>query len=378
QEPGKARGRTGRPEVRRPETRRPEVRHRRLSSLNLGFHDHLDKAIEGLKKQAGPDPQKKTTYNEANDPYGRKALLLDRALEHYQTHYKNTSTMTATQLTNQDEFAITNGHDPSYFSNALDSSHIAHYQTSSDRYNYDTSKDKEMQFWVDFANKELGGGVFNTGFVQEETMCLEMPEMANAAALPSRPVVRTGVKPGVLDGSPTPWVFEKVRRVMHIHERASDKDKWRTMPVAELKAADEELQQPFTINILAMAAPRLSKTEPKASQAIVKDLFNTFVAGFTLAKEQAKGEPVLIHTGPIGAGDFNNDKSAVFVIQRMAALTVGKVNLKFWAYSDQEARDANVKYYDPIMSEFHDPKAKTTDRSLIRLLNIAAQHMSGL
>jgi Poly (ADP-ribose) glycohydrolase (PARG) len=37
-------------------------------------------------------------------------------------------------------------------------------------------------YWVDFANAYLGGGAFTNGFVQEETMCCETPDLANLAA----------------------------------------------------------------------------------------------------------------------------------------------------------------------------------------------------
>ena len=89
---------------------------------------------------------------------------------------------------------------------------------------YDYTKASPTQYWVDFANHILGGGVFGTGFLQEETMFLETPELANAAAqfaVTGQPLTtRTGTKDtGPLKGSPTPLIFEGANVVMDIDSK---------------------------------------------------------------------------------------------------------------------------------------------------------------
>ena len=176
------------------------------------------------------------------------------------------------------------------------------------------------QFWVDFANKTLGGGVVGNGFVQEETMFLETPELANAPYR-HRPPSAGRAATACCEGSPTPWIFRGANRVMNmdsglgdIVDPANKIQRWMKISVQELNHADHPLHQAELINVLSMAAPLLPKYGPKAELTTVKDLFNTFVAGFSLAESAGHGQPIRVHTGPIGAGVFNNDPVVVYVL----------------------------------------------------------------
>src|SRR5262249_52646434 len=77
------------------------------------------------------------------------------------------------------------------------------------------------------------------------------------------------------------------------------------------------------------------------------DLFNTAVAGFTLAKTDAANAKVttpLVNSGKIGAGAFGGNAIAAYVLQDLAAMQTG-VNLKLWGYtkaeSDKATNDVN-------------------------------------
>src|SRR3954447_3856241 len=129
-------------------------------------------------------------------------------------------------------------------------------------YDYqDRHPGQSSAFWVDFANHFLGGGVFSTGFVQEEVMFLETPELANAAAtkkidtrVPNDPN-NTSAVAGPLEGSPEPWVFTDVQRTMSIN--TADLGPFKDASVARVDQYSTALPASQTFNVLAMAAPKL-------------------------------------------------------------------------------------------------------------------------
>ena len=325
----------------------------------------------------------------------RKGLLLDSALEHYHQLFGTyTSKMKAYQLANPNLYYISTGKPPTYFNDTLKyisppaGSITVTYATST---YYDYNNAHPHQFWVDFANKKLGGGVFDTGFLQEETMFLETPELANAAALGSL-LTRTG-RAGPLHGSPTPLIFVGANRVMNIDSKwmvehhtpgsqQREDENWRSkaVPVGDVLQHDVPLKTAQNINVLSMAAPYLPDTPGgKADLPVVWDLFNTFDAGFTLATTAYPGKPILINTGRIGAGGFHNSPVVVNVMQQLAAIVVSQqigsqVNLKFWGYQNTKTEateaDDDVK---AIIATFN----KDTDKSISHLLEVATLQMGG-
>lgn len=270
---------------------------------------------------------------------------------------------------------------PSYFSHLSNFDANISFGETPNFYDYANT----ASFWVDFAAVLLGGGVFRTGFAQEEVMCMEMPDLANAAAITTKPMNCRdpyGTK-GVLDGSPTPIVIKGLNRVMHIPANVNRQsiDTW---TIAELKdeIAKWMLPKPQSqINVLAMAAPELPNDRPKLPSSRAydldtqMDLFNTFVAGFELAVEQsAKG--VLINTGRIGCGVFNHDPRIVYVLQVFAAKFVG-VNLMLWGYNHSDSINNNVYRARACINELMGDMARSQDKSISTLLHSAQQKMEG-
>ena len=351
--------------------------------IDLDFPKPLMAEIASLEKAAGHDAGKV--------PQGRKAVLLNQALDNYKKVVSTTfaSTMTVYKLTDPGMYAISSKgpKEPSYFSDTFKNYNTAPVMTTTERYydyNPKVPAGNKAQFWVDFANEKLGGGVFGNGFVQEEVMFLETPELANAAAQPAtgRPPLhtRTGNNPysGPLEGDPTPLIFVGANRVMDIDQAilngtgTQGNEPWETAQFpGTFKSADRALPsgpiKPAQINVLAMAAPDVSKTtSSKAAPDIVKDLFNTFVAGFSLARSDVhKGETVLINTGPIGAGAFKNSPVVVNVMQQLAAKQED-VNLKFWSYKTADSDLANNDV-TKILKDFN----AGTNKSISNLLVIA-------
>ncbi len=350
-----------------PQPPQPPPPQAKVAAINFQFPTLLQNRINELQNT-----------HQGNDIPQRKALLLGNALSHYKSLMKGSkSTMTAAFLANRNAFTISPAADPAYFRSRFNLASQVDVTVQPGLYAYSTAGfGEKKQFWVDFANKQLGGGVFSNGFVQEETMFLETPELADAAALPRPIITRTGTDPGVLQGSPTPWVFQNANRVMNLDPHVVGHDHWKTIPLAQLDAADGRLPAAQRINVLAMAAPKLSQTGPKASLPIVKDLFNTFGAGFLLARGLGGNQAVRVHTGPIGAGVFYNDRTVVYVMQRLAAQWVGKVNLTMWAYQPAEIQAAEANYVQPILQELGSMQPQ--NQTVMNLLHIAARRMQNL
>lgn len=245
-------------------------------------------------------------------------------------------------------------------------------KNSSFYYDYiDDSNPATLAFWVDFAAAYLGGGVFGSGFVQEEVMFTETPELANAAALGTL-YTRSPQKLGVKQGSPAPLIIRGVHRTMQVSPTLSRSVLGNIPPGAMNAQADPYLGaslgfQPF--NVLAMAAPDLNtQVSGKIPIDIIEDLFNTFVAGFRLAKyvADAQSATVTINTGRIGAGVFGNNIYCVHALQRLAAEYLKIRTIKFWGYGPLESTIA-TNHFNNIV------KSITLATKVSDLLKIAAQ-----
>jgi hypothetical protein len=212
-------------------------------------------------------------------------------------------------------------------------------------------------YWVDFANAYLGGGAFTSGFVQEETMCCETPDLANLAAWQEKDAqgtwrshLMTRTSGGKDDlaavgcGNPTPIVIKGLHRVLNLNAQANFSHAGlQDKSFEEIRTIVDKGVFPGageTFNLIAAAAPDLTKApKPKdgaKGEATVVDLFNTFVAMFDLAQKQsAGGKSIVVNTGPIGCGAFSNNDIVVYVLQVLAAEHVSlkddEFALKFWA-----------------------------------------------
>jgi hypothetical protein len=340
------------------------------------------KKIEEREKVQDPDERAR-----------KKHMLLSKALSHFK-QLQSTSTMIAHSLPDVKMFELTKTKDPEYFGKKFAETKVTVTFEKDEHYSYHDDRASGItDVWVDYANRKLGGGVFTDGFVQEEIMCMETPELANAAA--NNLDTRSGGE-GPSEGSPEPWLFKGAHRVMEIQGVYGEE--WKTTKIEQLDRDSALLPKDEQIIILAMAAPCVGancpgggKPEPK-SWLTIRDLFNTFYAGFLLASDNpggpegrrpATGSParrgtaggrVRINTGPIGSGDFGNDKSAVYVLQRLAAEHAG-VDIRFWAYNESEShvKDATAAY-DSIVKDYNAASTKT----IAKLLEIAQQKIEKL
>jgi hypothetical protein len=278
--------------------------------------------------------------------------------------------MTVHSLGSEEANYAQTGGDPKYFGKPFKVQNSLTVRNKGAIYSYvrEPGDNEDIVIWVDFANMKLGGGVFGDGFVQEEVMCLEMPDLANAAATG---MTTRGPGAGVLAGDPKPLLFEGVHRVMSVEGVYGEK--WADASYDQLKKDDHDLKAAQKLDVLAMAAPDLAHSKKKYNDPdTIKDLFNTFEAGFRLAKKEAGGKTVLVNTGRIGTGAFDNSPAVVYVLQCLAAQDVGGIDLRFWGYDDATVKELNSKYYRPILDRYKGAQPQT----IKHLLEIATDQLA--
>jgi hypothetical protein len=295
------------------------------------------------------------------DSQGRyKATIINSALDEFGKFPKKRDAAALAWNHNPADYTLKPRQHPAYFDKPF-AQHTIWKGHDPNYMDYKPTKGT-VDYWVDFANVWLGGGVFGEGFVQEEVMCCEFPELANAAAIDvvdrsSGLFTRDPQGDKVLGGSPTPLVIGPVYRTIEIDKKIYGAELAKfTGNIATMFKRLSSPAPPAAVHILAMAAPTLKAshyspaTPPDQwSLDVIHDLFNTFVAAFTLASAEAvkSGSRARINSGKIGCGDFGNDSDLVYVLQILAAEHVN-VDLKLWGYTDGEANTAYNNIYNNV------------------------------
>jgi hypothetical protein len=260
-------------------------------------------------------------------------------------------------LDNPKNFELSKSSHPGYFDNKFENKSVTVHDAKKVRYDYGVSG----ATWVDFSAIRLGGGPFHDGFLQEETMVMEMPELANVVAKGGNFTRADGCdvqakKDGPLQCNPTPLFIGPVHRTMEIHPDLAGT--WTTLPPEKLFSYITPLGgKNLELNTLSMAVAELPKIDdPVAALKVqagldtVSDLFNTFVAAFTVAKANGVGT---VSTGGIGTGAFHNSTKVVYVLQKLAAMQVG-INLYYYGLHQADAPKfpkSEQELWDPIVND---------------------------
>lgn len=342
-----------------------------IDPKDYDFPKPLQKVLDQIK--SGTDVQQ------------RKWHILHKALASY------TAGSTAASLwglSNASDFVLSSAVTPKYFGQGF-ANHASTLKLRNGRYDYVDPTDKYLRVWMDFADYNLGGGTFNNGFAQEEGMALEMPQLASAAApgFPDKTKgfhTRTNGDVGAEVSSPEPLLLTHVHHTVFMDSGLTSNDGWKTIDINKIEDHVHPLPSNQVINVLAVAVPNLagSKEDPK-SQKTINDLFNTYVAGFTLALHHQSPSltATVVNTGPSGTGVFLNDKETVFVMQNLAAMQVGKMDLTYWDSSLVDSSGtvtATGKAYEKKLSDIVGAYKSSSDKNknVTTLLTIAHNELN--
>lgn len=180
----------------------------------------------------------------------------------------------------------------------------------------DGSYEYEDDHWyVVFANQELGGGYLNQGFVQEEILTIECPEVAIALSQFNwlGPLGQNEV-----------GIYTNVDRGCQIliygRQRVGAK--------GNLKEAIQRVP-PKRIHLLAMNAINVSKKREGATREDLRYMLDKAVIGFRAVVERGGQE---IQTGKWGCGVYGNDLLSITMITILAARKAGLSRVVFYLY----------------------------------------------
>ena len=212
--------------------------------------------------------------------------------------------------------------------------------------------------FTNFANKLIGGGVFEGGFVQEEIALLESSLLPWVAAVRNGPAKGVSFCPDVslLDLDTQPVVI-KARRFLEM-TRQGEIYGGRIYGVKNFDpgAYLKPLARPMDIYLPSMAAKFFGPTRTREHylQTDIADMTLCASRAFfaTMLAQHCDGQPLAIHTGNWGTGAFGNSRRAIWAMQRLAVnaayglfcrTTGGSPRLDFHydAYDADGVRSAN-------------------------------------
>lgn len=310
-----------------------------------------------------------------------KKKLAELSMKRFMKLGCNSKEMKTFRLGFPEDFVLNAKEKPTYFNDLfkVNNSKQTKFECDDKLYTYEKESEGYKGYWVDFANCYLGGGCFEgNSWAQEEQQDYEFPECGEHIAetlgdrikTRSKILVRAGVDPEhqdeVYQGTPTPYLMNNVSRVIEVSSRIYG-GKFQNVKLDDLESHVTNLNEAQKTNLLAIAAPKLDTRNliKQTDLRTVEDLFNTVMAGFTLAKAQAaqenKDKKCLIHSGKLGCGEFSNNVIVVYLVQRLAAEHLG-IDLKLHAYTTEEA-NLGDQIWQTICSKFGEKEVKESKDS---------------
>lgn len=183
---------------------------------------------------------------------------------------------------------------------------------------------KKHEWYVIFANKNLGGGYLANGFVQEEVIMMECPELA---ILVSNFDVLGPMQPKEVA------LYQNIYRAGNIliYGRKEVDIVQRQKKIDYKKDVIDVKAQTKFLNFLAIDAVNISN-KPKASKADLTYTYEKLLAGF-----QACGTKI-INTGKLGCGAYGNDVVQIFILTVLAGWASG-VDINFYLYDGTFRRE---------------------------------------
>ena len=201
------------------------------------------------------------------------------------------------------------------------------------------------EYYGIFANSRLGGGYLNRGFVQEEIIMMESPELSV--------LVSNFNVLGPLD--------EREVAIYKNIDRAGAISIYGNKEVDQFERTGKDFKQIFdkkqacpSVNYLALDAVNVSQ-KTKASKADIKYMLDKATSGFCLAKKHGAET---IHFGKWGAGVYGNDLRTIFIITLLAAWKAG-IDVNFYLYDGNGRRDIH-----PILEKFESASYEELEKML--------------
>ncbi|CAG05369.1 unnamed protein product, partial [Tetraodon nigroviridis] len=172
---------------------------------------------------------------------------------------------------------------------------------------------------VDFASSWLGGGVLDSGLLQEEILFLMSPELIVSRLFTEKLqdnecVIVTGCQQ------------------FSTYSGYGDTFRWKG-PYADPTGRDGWARRQR--QVLAMDALRFTHGRDQYSMKLVVRELNKAYCGFKRCEEERRGEEPDIATGKWGCGAFKGDPQLKAVIQLMAAARAGR-GLAFFTFKDEK------------------------------------------
>ena len=343
-----------------------------IEKIKFNFKvDCLKKKINDLKSEGGSNR--------------KKALLYEKGLNHLRSVEKEVREPEIYVFKKRRNFFIKDNQDPKYFNESAISLSEIKGSFTSEYYDYQEADDNEKEFyWVDFANRRLGGGCFEHNFAMEEILVAEMSALAfliasnlNIAAKENFHknwcTIRTRKGKNdddddnrVMKGSPSPLVIKGLKRVCKVDTKKAYGHKFHRITEKKLLETTDFKDKPDDVNLIAITAPKLINPtiEKQTHINTIKDLFNTVTSGFLLAKKTAekRGKKCVIRTGPIGGGAFHNNRIVALLLQEFAAQNL---DLEIHYYGYQESQ---IEIAKKIWKEF--TEKVDTSKNIGECLNI--------
>jgi len=225
------------------------------------------------------------------------------------------------------------------------------------------------EYFLIFANSQLGGGVIKFGNVQEEIFDRQLGllqyflknDHLNKNSLLSNNLMRDPIviETNVLNQYNGGLDLYGRNGVNHASQRSN------------LKGVYEPCV-PFPINVICVAAPKIT-SKNQYSPKMIKSTLVSFIKAFTTTlyrAEKSDDKIIIINIGNIGCGDFKNNVNVNYILQYAAiSCAIKLVAPKKIIKVIYHAFDNNIfeiirKHAMPLLNEFI-----TNEKSMIEIIN---------
>lgn len=211
-------------------------------------------------------------------------------------------------------------------------------------FQYDASTEDKKHWSINFADPRLFSFCTSPLLAQDELQVLEHPGLYHLKAALDK--ADPQLKLGILNKCEIALITN-VDRLGALDTKAKLSSTGQTLyGNGFMSAAQEDVAScltkfdtPHPSNILAMAAPRISKTlfNKLYTKAHLEELFYTAYVGFRAIKEKDDAASTVLHTGHWGAGAFGNDRKTVAIIQIAAARLAGLEEVRYHNLGDAKS-----------------------------------------